>query len=139
MRWRLAFALCFVHIVTGTALACSCPRFKDPDKQAEREQTQLETSVKLRVLTFAMQRNENGEAVGESSAEVVEQPNSGEPYSQRIIVRSWGGDEGANCGAASLLFEAVSTRRDIRVNLSREEGGAYSPTPCALRQIDPWQ
>ncbi|HMK88575.1 MAG TPA: hypothetical protein VK446_02930 [Methylocystis sp.] len=139
MRWLLAFFLALTPCAVSSAVGCSCPRLKDPEKQANREEAQREASVKLKVLTFAIQRNEDGEATGESSAVVVEQPENGERYPEKITVHSWGGDEGANCGAASLLFQAVSSRRDIRVNLSREADGAYGLTPCALRQIDPWR
>jgi hypothetical protein len=138
---RFPLSISGLLLTASFAQACDCPLVKDPKDpmaQSKIEEKRRATAVKLKVLDFSMRRSDDSDPFGQSSAVVVRQPQSGERHPQQIVVFSDGGDEGANCGAASLLFEAVSTGRDITVNLSRTEDGRYIPDACGLREIDPW-
>lgn len=130
MSNRLVAVIALISLVGSPALACSCRALTTPEAKSRYAELLRDESVKLRVLSFRIDRKLNDSPIGEAVAQVIEQPKKGGPYPETIVVTSRGGDQGANCGLASWLFSAVSDERDVHLHLSRESDDHFSLWGC---------
>ncbi|RNJ50148.1 hypothetical protein D1O30_11640 [Methylocystis hirsuta] len=121
------------------------PGVVDPKKIAEineakrRYDAGRKSEVKLRVLDFKIRRTDQTDPLGVSNALVLTQPAEGKSFPKKIVITSLGGDEGANCGKASSLFEAASTSRDMTASIGRDANGTYYIMNCLPVKVDDWQ
>ncbi|MDF2114969.1 hypothetical protein PY365_05250 [Roseiarcaceae bacterium H3SJ34-1] len=77
------------------------------------------TAVTVKVLDFRIApRAIDGDPAAVSNVELVKQPKDQKPFPKRFKIVTLGGDEGANCGYASLLFEAASSSKLITATIS---------------------
>ena len=117
-------ALLLVSCVASSAKACDCPSLSDPAKAARHAEIFKNKSIKVKVLAFSIRQKRDADPIGEAQAVVIRQPLDEEPYPEKLVIYSPGGDEGANCGKASVLFEAASSGRALTLTIFRDKDGS---------------
>ncbi len=149
MSERLLWTVCLLALTQSAARACDCPVISvypgvDPKRvekinEAKRlyDAERRKSEVKLRVLDFKIRRTDF--PLGVSNALVLTQPAEGKSFPKKIVITSYGGDEGANCGKASSLFEAASTARDMTASIGHGADGTYYIKECLPVKVDDWQ
>ncbi|MDH7795781.1 MULTISPECIES: hypothetical protein [unclassified Beijerinckia] len=139
-RLAIPMGLVAAALLQPAAFACDCPRYKDPVKQAEREAAQRDRLVAVKVLDFRLEQNSKYGLLGTALVKVVKQPSKGR-FPQTFRVVSMGGNEGGNCGGASLLFEAMSKDARLSASLSPVDakGSSWLTTGCEIAEVGEWE
>ncbi|MCA3627895.1 MAG: hypothetical protein IOC35_07630 [Methylobacterium sp.] len=124
MGRNVTLVVVFLLMGISGAFACSCGHPKGADgmplKGKEFNEWKIKRAVivaRLKVLSFKISegKKDGGDIVGIAEAKLVEAIKGKVP--RRIELRSWGADQGANCGNAGTLFEAVSTNSLLTAEL----------------------
>lgn len=131
----------FGLLSASVASACSCGTPIGATWQ-ERQQVQLAaagTVVRGHVVAFRMasEAGDGRDMVAMADFVVSERIKGEAPL--RFQLRTRGGDEGANCGAASTLFRALNSLTEITLEIHRDpdHDGVFGAGGCGYWEV-PW-
>ena len=143
--FTLAAALLLMGISGAFACSCGHPKGGDgvPLKGKEFREWKIKTAdivARLKVLSFKISEGtkDDGDIVGIAEAKLVEAIKGKVP--RQIELRSWGADQGANCGNAGTLFAAVSTNSLLTATLfpHKTNPRTYWIGFCGLAELGPF-
>jgi hypothetical protein len=122
---------------TVAASACSCGIPKALSKEQIRawliDQSSHVAIVRISGMSIARQPDADPEAVADA---ILIKPIKG-TMPKHFKIRSFGGDEGANCGSATSLFEAASRQETLTVSLTSDKTrkGMFWIDLCGLVEL----